>query len=166
LNVHVPAVNPIYATLTDKQAAFVKAALGGCDHIQSARLAGYSAPAVDGWRLMRLPHIAAAIEIELRRKLQLEIAPACIAFLFDVVKNAGNTFGERVRVDAAKTLLDRAGYQAPKQHEVGKEKAVEEMSTAELHAFIDRTEAELASRATDVSVPVSPTLDSQLSDLL
>jgi hypothetical protein len=82
------------------------------------------------------------------------------------VKNEGGKFGERVRVDAAKTLLDRAGYQAPKQHEVGKEKAVEEMSTAELHAFIDRTEAELASRATDVSVPVSPTLDSQLSDLL
>jgi hypothetical protein len=166
LNAHVSTTNTLYAQLTEKQAAFVRATLGGADHIQSAALAGYSSPATDGWRLVRLPHIALAIETELRRRLQVEIAPACIAFLFDVVRNESKSFGERVRVDAAKTLLDRAGYQAPKQHEIGKEKAVEEMSTAELHAFIDRTEAELASRATDVSVPESTALDSQLSDLL
>jgi hypothetical protein len=161
----VATINSAYGPLTGKQLRFCEAVARGKDYEAASLAAGY-ASSNEGWRLVRHPAVALQLEIEVRRYLQAEIAPAAIKFLHDVVKNEGGKFGERVRVDAAKTLLDRAGYQAPKQHEVGKEKAVEEMSTAELHAFIDRTEAELASRATDVSVPESTALDSQLSDLL
>jgi hypothetical protein len=151
--------------LTEKQRSFVRNVGAGHEPERAALMAGYQNHE-SAYANMRLPAIQAAIDIELRRLLVTEAAPLALAFLIKVVKDDSTRFSDRVRVDAAKTLLSRAGYNEPKQVDQARDKAVEEMSTAELHAFIDRTEAELASRATDVSAPIQPTLDSQLSDLL
>jgi hypothetical protein len=57
-----------------------------------------------------------------------------------------------IRLGAAKTLLDRAGYIAPKAKDesVDRAKALNEMTTEELRAAADRLDAEIANRAKHV----------------
>lgn len=96
----------------------------------------------------------------------MEGAPAALDYLIRLVKD--EKASERVRADAAKTLLDRAGMAAKAAE--GKElddRALADMSKEELRAMMERAQRELAERATPViDATVSAPDDSQASDIL
>jgi len=73
--------------------------------------------------------------------LATEYAPAAFKFLHDTVHDTA--MPARVRVDSAKILVDRAGYVAGPPAADTAYKDLQEMSLAELQAFIRKAEAEL-----------------------
>lgn len=144
---------PTPQTLNDKQRHFVRLAAASGDLSGSALKAGY-AEAEDGQRLTELPQVAAAIADELRRVLETKLAPRAFRVLELILKDRRS--GARVRVDAAKILLDRAGY-APRPMAVDSldGRQLSDLSQAELKAIVGKLEDELADRATPVSAPDS-----------
>jgi phage terminase small subunit len=137
--------------LTDKQTAFVTALIETGDAATAAELAGFrDRPSKEAWRLLRIPHVLAALNTAVAAALA-EDAPLARNLLRQYVKD--DSMNPKIRLDAAKTLLDRAGHIAPKAKDqsAGHEKPLNEMSTEELRALADRFEAELAGRAKLVS---------------
>jgi len=159
---------PATISLNDRQTTFVQVILSGTadSAVEAARLAGYANPSSDGYRLLQVPTIQAAIEQELRRRLAGELAPLAFRFLEAVLRDKEAKFGERVRLDAAKLLIDRAGYVPPRQSEstAGEAKEPEQMTTQELHDLVIRLDQEIMDRA--VVVPSEQDIDPQLVDLL
>lgn len=136
--------------LTDKQATFVAGVIKGLEPAAAAREAGFSAPALDAWRLLRAPAVLHAVELGLRKKLHGELVPLAFKTLTKLVQEADS---DRVRLDAARIILDRAGF-VPLKHTVNPDdREPEAMSTTELHALIERLERELGDRAAPVSEP-------------
>ena len=88
------------------------------------------------------------------KQLLLNSAPVAVSVLHDILDNSN--ISPSVRVDAAKALLDRAGF-GPVRHVVehNDSKTLSEMSIDELKGLLDRTESQLASLATPVSGTVS-----------
>jgi hypothetical protein len=106
--------------------------------------------------LARNPKIQRAIAEGIATRLLTEGAPIAYALLAEVVRD--KAVSARVRVDAAKTILDRGGFVPPKAAEPGgMEKAVTEMSRDELRAFITIAEHKLSSEAVDVTPPAEET---------
>jgi hypothetical protein len=96
---------------------------------------------------------------ELATQLATEGAPAAYRLLLKVVND--ESVSARVRVDAGKALLDRAGFVPPKASAPeGLEKAVTAMSRDELKAFVDQAERRLADEAVDVT-PAAEAEDEQ-----
>jgi len=125
--------------------------------------AGYAESDGNYNQVLAVPVVQAAIEIELRRELHGKIAPLALATLYEILRNRDKKYSERIRLDAAKIALDRAGFVPPKQSTPGSEdKAPEAMSTAELQALVDKLTHELGDRAK----PIEPAEDAQLADLL
>jgi hypothetical protein len=138
--------------LTDKQQAFVKHVLDGVPQIKAAELAGYSDPDASSYSAVRVPHVRRAIMEGLATRLATEAAPVSYRVLMKVVQD--ETVSPRVRVDAGKALLDRAGFVPPKAAEPeGVEKSLSDMNRDELRAFIDQAERQLANEAIDVTPP-------------
>jgi hypothetical protein len=154
--------------LSTKQEALVEALFSSDGIILAAKAAGYADSSHVRRMVRHSPVLRAAIEQELRHRLQTEGAPVAYALLVEVVRNKDSKFGERVRVDAARTLLDRAGFLPPKQPDrQPAEKDLNEMSTAELLAIIEKHEAELGDRATPINaVQIAPSVETQLGALL
>jgi len=73
--------------------------------------------------------------------LECEYAPAAFAFLNSAVHDTA--MPARVRVDAAKIIVDRAGYVAAPPAATDAYKDLQSMTLAELEAFIRKAEAEL-----------------------
>ena len=100
--------------LTEQQALFVTYYTSGDGSIgnaaESARRAGYSeASARDiGSQLMGKPHVKAAVEAAHRAALSGELTTLAVAALRGILRE-GSTASEKNRLDAAKTVLDRAG---------------------------------------------------------
>ena len=100
--------------LTEQQALFVTHYTSGDgstgNAAESARRAGYSvASARDiGSQLMGKPHVKAAVEAAHRAALSGELTTLAMAALRDILRE-GSTASEKNRLDAAKTVLDRAG---------------------------------------------------------
>jgi phage terminase small subunit len=137
--------------LSEQQAAFVAAICEhGLDPKEAARLAGYSEAAEAARRLLRAPAILHALELGLRRKLHGELVPLAFGVLDKLLRDADS---DRVRLDAARVVLDRAGFVPAKQAAPAGEREPEAMNTRELHALIERLERELGNRATPVNVP-------------
>jgi hypothetical protein len=103
--------------LTDQQATFVLhyTSTDGCigNATAAARAAGYSeAHARDmGYQLLAKPHVRAAVDEANRRRLSGPAATKATAFLERVVDDECAPL--KVRVEAAKTILDRAGFLPP-----------------------------------------------------
>lgn len=160
-------VTKITKTLTDQEKEFVRLVGSGNLPSLSAESAGFKNGTDSASYLMRKPAVAAAIEHELRRVLSAEVAPEAFAFLRKILKD--DKVKPETRVIAAKTLLDRAGYVAPKAPEsaVQEHKDLGEMDTSELEQVVSELGKELDARATN-SRDITPTDkpgDSQLSDL-
>jgi hypothetical protein len=138
--------------LTEMQAQFVRHVSEGIDPNQAFALAGCgtSNASSRAHALLRAPHVLAAIHSEVRRKL-VAGAPIALSVIERLVKD--ETTPPKIRLDAAKTLLDRAGHIAPRAivdkgtHEL----ALHELSMGELRQLADRLETELAGRAKDIS---------------
>lgn len=134
--------------LTEKQAAFVSHVSEGVDPTQAATLAGYGNSS-RAHELIRAPLVLAAIHTEVRRRL-VAGAPIALAVIERLIKD--DTTPPKIRLDAAKTLLDRAGHIAPRaitdksQHEL----ALHEMSISDLRQLADKLEGEIAGRAKDI----------------
>lgn len=141
--------------LTDKQNQLVMNIARGSDAVSAALLSGYAtATALGVSQTLKLPHVRAALMDELGRVLQMEAAPLALSVLLKLTEDEGTS--ARVRVDAAKILLDRAGF-APKpggNQEI--EKTLAEMSPAELRAFIDKQEADIAKAEAAIADQLEP----------
>jgi phage terminase small subunit len=140
-------------TLTPMQQRFVEVMVQSGDQVRAAEVAGYAFSSA-GADLARNPKIQRAIAEGIASRLLTEGAPIAYALLAEVVRD--KAVSARVRVDAAKTILDRGGFVPPKAAEPGgMEKTVTEMSRDELRAFITIAENHLANAAVDVTPPAA-----------
>ena len=152
--------------LTDKQADFVRFHGQGMNGTQAAIACGFpkSSASQRAYELLHTPHVLAAISTAARRRL-ISDAPTSIRVLQYLRDNATS---EKVRVEAARTLLDRAGLIAPRAAapDTSREVSLHEMSLADLRELAEKLESELAGRARDVGAPLAPAVESQPLDAL
>lgn len=137
--------------------------LSGISKEQSLKMAGYES----GTRISTFdtPTMRAATKIVLDKFLQTDAAPAALRALYMIVNDDRGAAG--VRVQAANSILDRAGLVAKKAGEgdggLGDpNQDLSSMSADQLQAMIDKLDAALASKTLDVqpddvqnSVPVT-----------
>lgn len=116
---------------------------------ESARRAGYSAHSAKeiGRKLLTLQHVRDAIDEANRNRLAGPIASKAVALLERAIDD--ETVPMRTRVEAAKTILDRAGIVAPPAVLIAeranrRDKPASEMTLPELEAAIARFETYLA----------------------
>ncbi|MCA1542234.1 hypothetical protein I6F18_19950 [Bradyrhizobium sp. NBAIM32] len=142
--------------LTEQQRTLVRLIVNeGRRPEEAAELAGYHPKSV--YKTMRLPAVAAAISESIQLDLAVVGAPLAYRVAKSLLQDA--SVSARVRADLSIKVLDRAGHIAPTRKEMSsQQKSLSEMSRDELAAFIasnqaeiDKIEAELASRAKDVS---------------
>ncbi|MEG3080088.1 hypothetical protein R3F64_09455 [Halomonas sp. 5021] len=114
--------------LTIKQNAFVAYASKGVSRTQAARLAGFSAPAVEAFRLMKLPHVVKALHEQRDAAIKGDLASMAVQTMRDLMNPATPA---ATRFNAARWILDQAGHKA--QGAVPDEsRSLEEMSSEEL----------------------------------
>ena len=130
-------------TFTDKQLALIDHISAGLDAKAAMTKAGYSSKM----------HPAAAMtpaivsEIRARTGQQLQgLAPRALEVVAQLLEH-GQT--ERIRLEAAKTILDRSGFIAPKASDgaENREKDLHTMSRQELEERAQRLASEIADRA-------------------
>jgi hypothetical protein len=135
--------------LTEMQEAFVERLIECGDASTAARLAGF-ADRREPWRLLRIPHVLAAVNAAMKTALAHD-APVARLLLRQYVMDP--KMNPKIRLEAAKTLLDRSGYVAPKARDDsadGGYRSLHEMTTEQLRAEADRLAGEIANRATPV----------------
>jgi phage terminase small subunit len=132
---------------------------------QAAIACGYpeSSAAQRGYELLHTAHVLAAIHTAARRRLVAD-APTSIRVLQPLRDNAAS---EKVRAEAARTLLDRAGMIAPRAAapETKRDLSLHEMSIDDLRNLAGKLEAELSGRAKDVSSANGASSSPQAADL-
>jgi phage terminase small subunit len=131
-------MNPLRATLSEREAIFVRDLGKGYHHTVAATNAGYPA-GNDSYYLLRRPHIQAALASELRRILLTKAAPAATRLLYDFMVD--DTKADKIRLECAKTILDRAGFIAPK---------ASENNSLDRKSLIDMTAEELRQASQDI----------------
>lgn len=94
--------------------------------------------------------IEEALAERIRYLLATEGAPAAYSLLKEAVTSKDDAkWPPKLRLEAAKTLLDRAGFIAPKAPEApGGAKPLQQMDQGELAEQLRRVQAELSNRAT------------------
>jgi hypothetical protein len=99
--------------LTEMQAGFVRLVSEGIDPNRAVEVVGYSTSntSAQASELLRIPAVLAAIHNEVRRLLVAD-APVARAVIMRMVKDEKTP--PKIRLDGAKTLLDRAGHIAPR----------------------------------------------------
>lgn len=115
--------------------------------------------------LLASPHIILALQIEIRRQLVAD-APASFKVLRALRDN--DDIAPKIRMDCAKTLLDRAGHVPPRAplDKGNVAPPLHEMTTDELRGLADTLEGEIADRAKDVSSAPAAPVDTQDIDLV
>lgn len=127
--------------LNEKQRIFVFEAARGVSLAVAAAKAGYSEASAR--YLFSHPNVRAAFEDEIRRVLLTEDAPLARSVLRALM--ADEATSPRIRVDAAKILLDRAGITPPeKSHADADGRPLNELTASELMGFIGQRQAEIA----------------------
>lgn len=152
--------------LTDKQSRFIRFMAESGDSTGAVMRAGYEAanPAQIAWELLRVPHILAALQNEVRKKL-VSGAPMALKIITDIATNSD--VNPKTRLDAAKTLLDRAGHIAPRAAaEKPTDQPLHEMTTDQLRELAGRLEDEIAGRAKPVASAQAEPADSQAVDMI
>lgn len=156
----------LHNQLNEQQDCFAKAVAAGWSPIDAARQAGYPETSVGSTstRLMQTPHILAYIQIQAAREL-LQGAPGAIKLLRRFVSEE-DKWDPKIRLAAANSLLNRAGFIAPKAVERAGEagKGLNEMTMDELRAERDKLEGEIAGRAKPVSSAKAAPQDTQAID--
>lgn len=143
--------------ISDRHHVFVEHLLNGSGIAEAGRIAGFKKPARDAVPVIVEPIIQRLARKQMRGKLELEAAPAAYKVLFDLMMD--KTTDKRLRSDIAKYLHSAAGYTPPKAadapDDANREKAPHEMTTEELHRFIEDGEAEMKARTIDVTPTTS-----------
>lgn len=132
--------------VTEQQQAFAEAyVLGSGNATQAAVAAGYSAVSArqTASRLLATPHVQEAIRRAQAHVLRNRLASKALGVLEKILDDDGAPAG--VRVDAAKTILDRAGLPAVRAAEQlpDGDKPMNEMTVAELDGVIRRMRVRL-----------------------
>ena len=146
--------------LTEQQRAFVAhftstpGAIGNA--AAAARMAGYSERCAReiGRQLLDKPHVRKAIDEANRQSISGTLATKAVGLLERVIDDEDAPL--KVRVEAAKTILDRAGIVQPSVSErvaAGDGKLLSEMSVNELEAFIRAGQA-IAAQQRSEHVPL------------
>jgi phage terminase small subunit len=152
-------------TLTSQQQAFVELSASGIDIALAAEYAGYSKDRAqeEGKRLLRDPAIITAVHVAMARELAIS-APVALRVLREFAGDAA--VDKRIRLAAAKTLLDRAGWIAPKAVAASQGGVVplNEMNMTQLRELADKLEGEIAGRAKEVSSATVAPSDTQAID--
>jgi hypothetical protein len=149
--------------LTAREDEFVELMCEGLSPGDAASGAGY--PARSYIDLLQSPRITRRIEWRMRSVIRNDLAPKAIRLLGRLVDDEAAP--ARVRVQAARFILDRAGYVPPKAADVEvNDKSIAAMPADELSALVNKLEGELASRAKDVSAPNAAVHDNDLSEML
>jgi phage terminase small subunit len=154
-------VNAMTRELTNRQSEFVAAFVESGDAHQAALSAGYAAATARtaGTDILGVRHIAQAVAVAVRERL-VASAPMALRVIEMLMNN--DTISPKVRLDAAKALLDRAGFVAPRPRNEAQtgDKALHEMSFDELREMAAKLEDEIAGRAKEVSdSPAEPVED-------
>jgi hypothetical protein len=156
--------------LTAQQAAFVHhftstvGAIGNA--AEAARQAGYSERSAKeiGRQLLDKPHVQAAIDEANRVQISGPIAVKAAALLQRVIDDEEAPL--KLRVEAAKTILDRAGIVAPTAAEWSARRDkqdFETMTAAEIGAFRARMAGEIAQLRTLVGETIEHAPDAALA---
>ncbi|MEY9506919.1 phage terminase small subunit [Bradyrhizobium diazoefficiens] len=153
---------------TPKQHAFASFLIDGVEKRKAAELAGYAKESADleANRLLRHPAILAAVQIGIAKRLAIG-APMALSVIQDFALDT--SMHPKIRLDAAKTLLDRAGHIAPKAVAQGQNaaKPLNEMSMAELRELADKLEGEISGRAKEVSsAKAAPAQPQTIDDIM
>lgn len=161
---HIHGVDLSHLTALQRSYAYLVST--GVDRDKSADLAGYA------------PGSNAIVSLETNFKVQSAIAaltsarlqsaaPAALALIERFVRD--EALAPKIRLDAAKDLLNRGGYLPPRQAEAsGTGKSQNEMSSEELRAFVQQAEQTLAERAQTVGssalAPLPPSQPAEFMD--
>lgn len=149
------APGALRVNLPDSYRKFVICVSRGMTNEAASSEAGFS-PST-GSQLVRRPEIMAAIHQEVARLIRVEGAPVAFKVLLDIAKDV--TAPKGVRVDAAKTLLSRAGHVEPRAEQAKPDEVpMNEMTQDQLHSLVNQLEGELAARAKPIGAPL-PTDD-------
>lgn len=90
--------------------------------------------------------VRSLVQRAMRQHIDVLAAPYALGVLMDAMRSDS----ERVRVEAARTVLDRAGYAAPLP-EQQRERGLSELSPDELRALIGELSSELSEHARPVN---------------
>lgn len=142
---------------TDKQEIFLRVYVETGDSTRAAAEAGYANPDAQGRALRRNVNLVPLIRLETHRRLQ-EHVPAAINAIVDAMHD--EKAPRSVRLDAAKTILDRSGYAAftPKNNNLRDDRPLAELSLAELHDLARKLSEELANAA-ESCVDITPSIE-------
>lgn len=142
-------------SLPEMQAEFIRQILLFRHPKDAAEAAGYAMPEQAAWRLLKSPAVLAALHEGVQRELARD-APQNLKVLRDIRDDVAAP--ARVRADIGVKLLNMAGHITPRTKEDAPQKAISEMTQAELLAYIDRNQAaieraesELLAKAKDIT---------------
>jgi HEAT repeat protein len=151
------------ARLTPLASAFAEAfALLGS--IEAAEKAAGTAPGV-GRQFLRRMEVRQAVRAAVSSRLINEAPAIALKVLIEMVRD--ETAPKGVRVQAANSLLDRAGYVAPRAPEAGRDdlKPLADYTVDELRSLVDKIEGERAAEAKIInSDSTPPSADTQVID--
>lgn len=137
--------------LTEQQAAFVAAYVAnGGNATEAAKTASYSETSARqiGSALLDKPHVMEGVRREQHRVIGGELASKAVGVLRQIVcdENAAS----KLRLDAAKTILDRAGLIAPKAEDRSNSEKPgtpwDKLTAGDLKVLLDRAQAAQAAR--------------------
>lgn len=154
LNAQMATFVEHFATTGDQRLAAVEAGCHPNRAVQFARAA------------MNDPTVRAGYEHVLRTRFS-QAGPISLNLLIEMVEDKSKVFEPRVRLEAAKTLLDRSGYTSQGMREASAgTQDLREMTREQLLEEMNRTEAELANRAKLASVaPGANQFDTEVIDM-
>jgi hypothetical protein len=150
--------------LTEQQRAFVRhLALTG-DYFASGTKAGYLSPEDVGRRVAALPHVQEALRQEIDRLFTGRLVPLAVKALERVLTD--DKANPAAVVAAAKAAFDRGGF-GPQSDKAPALDAAS-MSTEQLRNLAGGLQAELATRAQDVTpnAPKRPVIDVDMAEIL
>jgi predicted aconitase with swiveling domain len=153
--------------LTARERRFVRHTVQYGDPKTAVKLCEYGGnPSDVASDLMRSPKIVAAIQAEISLRIRTEGATVAHNVLMEVAKDT--TAPKGVRVDAAKALLDRAGFVAPRSEapKAQEGRPLSDYSIEELRGLVTQLERSRADQAKDVSRGVPDVEGAQLSEML
>ena len=143
--------------LTASQIIFVEELVSnGRTATEAARRAGYADASQEAWRLMRKPHVLAAIREHRERLISGSLSNIAAETLREVMEN--KTYPASARVAAARAVWEAAGHFTGPGKELGTGKPLNEMSEDELRAFIARADQVIANGGAPVAIKVVETV--------
>lgn len=92
--------------LTDKQKTFIRELVKGLSRSAAARAAGYSAPAEDAYKLMRLPHVRDELHQRRAAWIHGDLSTVAMRTMRDLMIEAPAA----QRYQAARWVLEQAGH--------------------------------------------------------